>query len=141
MIIGADEKSFGLNSSIDRCISEKTFRFTLDVPLAIGTIGGLTGIHPLAGAALEILGFPSAEQLMQIIAAAGLANNFSAVRSLITSGIQQGHMKMHLGNILRQLNASPTESAKAISFFKDGTISHAAVAAFLKSNLDQNKPQ
>lgn len=126
-------------STVD--ISEKTFRFTLDVPLAIGTVGGLTGNHPLAGAALEILDFPTAEQLMQIIAAAGLANNFSAVRSLITSGIQQGHMKMHLTNILRQLNATPAESIKAISFFKDKPISHAAVADFLKSNLDQNKPQ
>ena len=73
---------------------------------------GRSDRHPSHGRnlPLEILGHPSSEELMQIIAAAGLANNFSAVRSLITTGIQQGHMKMHLGNILRQLNATPEEA-------------------------------
>ncbi len=119
-------------------VSERSFRLSLDVPLAVGTVGGLTGTHPMAGVALEILGHPSAEQLMQVIGAAGLATNFSAVRSLITSGIQKGHMKMHLSNILRQLKASPGEIEKATLHFMDRTISHAEVSHFLNSIRDKN---
>jgi len=114
-------------------LSGNTFRFTLEVPLALGTVGGLTGVHPLAGAALEILGNPSAEKLMQVVAAAGLANNFSAVRSLVTSGIQQGHMKMHLSNILRRLGASAEETVKVEHYFRDRPVSYAGVVKFLGS--------
>ena len=52
---------------------------------------------------------PSAKELMQIVAVAGLAQNFAAIRSLITTGIQQGHMKMHLMNILNQFEATDLE--------------------------------
>ncbi len=112
---------------------------SLELPLALGTVGGLTGIHPMAAAAMEIMGGPSSKQLMHIVAAAGLASNFSAVRSLITSGIQKGHMKMHLGNILRQLNANSEERDLAHVYFKQRTVSHAAVAALLESL--RNKPK
>ena len=107
--------------------------FTLEVPLAVGTVGGLTVTHPLAASAMEILGHPTSEQLMQFVAAAGLASNFSAVRSLITTGIQEGHMRMHLGNILRQLHASREEIDQASKHFKQKTVSHADVAAFIDS--------
>ena len=80
---------------------------------------------------LELLGYPSAEELMQIIAVAGLAQNFAAVRSLVTSGIQKGHMKMHLLNILNQLGAKGTEKEAAIAYFKTHKVSHAAVQDFL----------
>lgn len=113
------------------------FRFVLEVPMAVGTVGGLTGSHPMAAASLELLGNPSSGELMQIIAAAGLANNFSAVRSLITTGIQQGHMKMHLGNMLRQLNATPGEAALAREHFMDQTISFAALSDFLNAQRNQ----
>jgi hydroxymethylglutaryl-CoA reductase len=113
-------------------VEERIFRFSLEVPMALGTVGGLTSTHPLAAAALEILGNPSAEQLMQIVAAAGLANNFSAVRSLITTGIQKGHMKMHLGNILRQLHATEREVELTSSHFSDRPVSHAEVSDFLE---------
>jgi hydroxymethylglutaryl-CoA reductase len=121
-------------------LSEGVFRFTLEVPMAVGTVGGLTGLHPVAAASLEILGNPSAEGLMQVIAAAGLASNFSAIRALVTSGIQQGHMRMHLGNILRQLQASREESDLAARYFAGRSLSHAEVAAYLES-LRQQKPQ
>ena len=113
------------------------FRFTLEVPLAVGTVGGLTSTHPLAAASLELLGHPGAEELMQVIAAAGLANNFSAVRSLVTTGIQHGHMKMHLGNILRQLHATAEEAELAREHFTGQTVSHAAVTEFLKNQRKQ----
>jgi hydroxymethylglutaryl-CoA reductase len=121
-------------------INGNHFSFSLEVPIAVGTVGGLTTTHPLAAASLEILGGPSAGDLMQIIAAAGLANNFSAVRSLVTTGIQSGHMKMHLANILRQLHATQEETSLVQEYFRDRTISHAEVTAFLDRHRKRNKP-
>ena len=103
------------------------FRFSLKVPLAVGTVGGLTQLHPLAKKSLEILDNPGSSVLMEIIAASGLANNFSAIRSLITKGIQHGHMKMHLSNILQLLNASEPEKDEIKRYFADKTVSHSAV--------------
>ncbi len=122
----------GQYRSLSYCdIQNDVFRFWLDIPLAIGTVGGLTSLHPLAKKSLEILGNPSAEQLMRIIASVGLAQNFAAVRSLVTTGIQQGHMKMHLMNIMNHLQATEKECASAIAWFEDKTISFAAVRDFL----------
>jgi hydroxymethylglutaryl-CoA reductase len=119
-------------------ISEGSFRFSLEVPLSVGTVGGLTGTHPMAAASLEILGNPSAEELMQIIAAAGLASNFSAVRSLITIGIQKGHMKMHLSNMLRQLKASDEESKQIERHFANRSLSYSELSRFLDNLRSQN---
>ena len=83
---------------------------------------------------MELLGKPDAKNLMEIVAVAGLAQNFAAIRSLITSGIQKGHMKMHLLNILNQHNASATQKEKAINFFKTHTVSFSSVTNFLESN-------
>ena len=132
----------GSYTSLSRMeVSEGSFRFTLEVPLAVGTVGGLTGVHPMARASLEILGNPSAELLMQITAAAGLANNFSAIRSLITTGIQLGHMKMHMGNMLRQLKASKEETRHATQYFAKRTLSYSDLSAYLNSirNLNQRE--
>lgn len=112
-------------------IQNDTFRFTLDVPLALGTVGGLTSLHPLAKKSLELLGNPSAKELMMIAATMGLANNYAAVKSLTTKGIQQGHMKMHLANILNQLGASEEEKTSAIEYFKDKTVSYSEVEKFI----------
>ncbi len=113
-------------------IENGIFHFELEVPMALGTIGGLTSLHPLAKKTLELLGNPTAKELMMIAATMGLANNFSAVRSLTTKGIQAGHMKMHLNNILNQLNASEEDKKKAREYFKDKTVSYAAVEQFLE---------
>jgi hydroxymethylglutaryl-CoA reductase len=123
----------GQYRSLSYCeVKDGLFRFWLDVPLAIGTVGGLTSLHPLAKKSLQILGNPSAEQLMRIIASVGLAQNFAAVRSLVTTGIQQGHMKMHMMNILNHLNASEDECVKVIAHFEDKTVSFAGVRDYLK---------
>ena len=114
-------------------IENGIFHFELEVPMALGTVGGLTSLHPLAKKTLELLGNPTAKELMMIAATMGLANNFSAVRSLTTKGIQAGHMKMHLNNILNQLNASEEDKKKAREYFKDKTVSYAAVEQFLES--------
>ena len=112
-------------------IENGIFRFELEVPMALGTVGGLTSLHPLAKKSLELLGNPTAPELMMVAATMGLANNFSAVRSLTTKGIQAGHMKMHLNNILNQLQATDDEKRSAREYFKDKTVSYAAVEQFL----------
>jgi len=114
-------------------IENGIFHFELEVPMALGTVGGLTSLHPLAKKTLELLDNPTAPELMMVAATMGLANNFSAVRSLTTKGIQAGHMKMHLNNILNQLNASDEDKKKAREYFKDKTVSYAAVEQFLDS--------
>ena len=113
-------------------INDNVFRFWVDLPLALGTVGGLTALHPMVKLALELLEKPSAKELMQIVAAAGLAQNFAALRSLTTTGIQKGHMKMHLLNILNQLHANPNEKEQLITHFKTHSVSHRAVVEALK---------
>ncbi|WP_333694661.1 hydroxymethylglutaryl-CoA reductase, degradative [Flavobacterium sp.] len=113
-------------------IENGIFTFALEIPLALGTVGGLTSLHPLVKLNLAILEKPSARELMQIVAAVGLAQNFAALRSLTTKGIQEGHMKMHLNNILNQYQATPEERVRVTEYFKDNTISHASVAGYLE---------
>lgn len=105
--------------------------FSLEIPLAVGTVGGLTNLHPLVKWSMQLLENPKATELMEIIAVAGLAQNFGALRSLVTSGIQKGHMKMHLLNILNQLNADPVQKELAIEYFKNTPVSFSAVTEFL----------
>ena len=114
-------------------IKDGIFTFWMEVPLALGTVGGLTSLHPMVKIALEMLGKPSAQELMQIVAVAGLAQNFAALRSLTTTGIQQGHMKMHLMNILNQFQADQEERKKVIKHFEKHTVSHSAVVDYLES--------
>jgi hydroxymethylglutaryl-CoA reductase len=123
----------GRYRSLSRCtVTGDLFRFEMDIPLAMGTVGGLTALHPLAKRSLELLENPSATELMCITAAVGLAQNFAAVRSLVTTGIQQGHMKMHLTNILNHLEATAEEIAAAQHFFARQTVSFSGVRAFLE---------
>lgn len=114
-------------------IEDGIFKFWIDLPLAVGTVGGLTSLHPMVKIALQMLQKPSAQELMQIIAVAGLAQNFAAVKSLTTTGIQQGHMKMHLMNILNQFNATDTERNKVVAHFEKNIVSHSAVVELLES--------
>ena len=114
-------------------IEDDIFTFWIELPLAVGTVGGLTSLHPLTKLAFEILQKPNAKELMKIMAVAGLAQNFAAVRSLVTTGIQKGHMKMHLMNILNQLEASLEEKEKAVEYFKTNVVSNSAVVDFVNS--------
>jgi hydroxymethylglutaryl-CoA reductase len=68
---------------------------TLELPLAVGTVGGATRVHPGAKVALKILGVQSARELAEVMAAVGLAQNLGALRALSTEGIQRGHMALH----------------------------------------------
>jgi hydroxymethylglutaryl-CoA reductase len=116
------------NASIENGI----FKFWIEIPLALGTVGGLTKLHPLSKLSLELLENPSAKELMEIIAVAGLAQNFAALRALTTTGIQKGHMKMHLTNIIKQLGASEEEKAFLIDYFEHKTVTHNAVVEAYK---------
>ncbi len=125
----------GTYSSLSHAFLEgEEFIFQLKLPLSLGTVGGLTQLHPMVRWSIELLGKPDAKKLMEIAAVAGLAQNFAAIKSLITSGIQRGHMKMHLLNILNQHNATATQKEKAIEFFKTQTVSFNAVTDFLDLN-------
>ena len=125
-------KSGSYKSLTKASVENKIFKFSIEIPLALGTVGGLTKLHPLANLALDILGKPNSEDLMKITAVAGLAQNFAAIKSLITTGIQHGHMKMHLINILNQQKATDKEKEKAIEYFKTNTVSHLKVDLFIK---------
>lgn len=128
----------GQYRSLSHCtVADGHFKFWMDLPLAVGTVGGLTRLHPIARLSLELLGQPSAEELMAIIAATGLAQNFAALRSLVTTGIQKGHMKMHLLNILNHLQANEAEQARAVDFFKDKVVSFTAVRDYLQRSRSQ----
>ena len=114
-------------------IKNKMFWFELEVPLALGTVGGLTKLHPLVKWSHELLQNPNAEELMQIFAVSGLAQNFAALRSLVTTGIQKGHMKMHLLNILNQLGATDSEKIAMVDYFKKNVVSFNAVEQELEA--------
>lgn len=114
-------------------IENGIFTFWLEIPLAIGTVGGLTSLHPLVKLSLEILEKPSAKELMEIVAVAGLAQNFAALRSLTTTGIQEGHMKMHLNNIINQFEATDEERHLIKTHFKKNAVSHSAVVEFIEN--------
>ncbi|NNK82193.1 MAG: hydroxymethylglutaryl-CoA reductase, degradative [Flavobacteriaceae bacterium] len=120
-------------------IEDGIFKFWIEIPLAIGTVGGLTNLHPLVRLAFRLLGKPNAKELMEIVAVAGLAQNFAALRSLTTTGIQQGHMKMHLMNILNQFGANAVEKEKLVTFFKSNPISHNAVVEAIENLRKNNK--
>ncbi len=126
-------RSGSYSSLTHASIKDGMFKFWIELPLALGTVGGLTGLHPLVKTALELLGKPSAKELMEIVAVAGLAQNFAALKSLTTTGIQQGHMKMHLLNILNQFKANAAEKIHLIEHFKTHTVTHSAVVEAIEN--------
>ena len=118
----------GTYSSLsDVHIADGLFNFWIELPLSLGTVGGITNLHPLVKWSLNLLKNPNSKELMKIVAVAGLAQNFGALQSLITSGIQKGHMKMHLINILNSLEANDDEKRKLINYFSNNTVSYSSV--------------
>jgi hydroxymethylglutaryl-CoA reductase len=89
--------------------SEGFLNGELTLPLQLGTVGGVTRLHPLAQLSLQILGNPSADELGLIAACTGLASNLAALRALTTTGIQAGHMKLHAKNVALAAGATGAE--------------------------------
>lgn len=114
-------------------ILDGKFRFSIELALAVGVVGGVTAVHPMAKLAMKILDNPSAKELMMYLAVAGLASNFAAVRALVSVGIQKGHMKMHLSNIMNQLQIPEEKRAEIQAYFQDKTVSFSAVEEYWKS--------
>ena len=133
--IHAFASSKGKYMSLSECtIIDNIFKIKLKIPLSIGTIGGITDIHPMVKLSLKLLENPTSNKLMNIICSVGLAQNFAAVKSLVTSGIQKGHMKMHLINLLIKQNATKDQINKSEEYFKDKDINSQSVKDFLDLN-------
>ena len=122
----------GYSSLSHAKIEDGIFSFWIEIPLALGTVGGLTSLHPMVKLSLEMLEKPSAKELMEVVAVAGLAQNFAALRSLTTTGIQEGHMKMHLNNIFNQFQVTDEERVLIKNHFKDTVVSHSAAVDFIE---------
>jgi hydroxymethylglutaryl-CoA reductase len=86
----------------------------IEIPLAVGIVGGIINVHPMAKICTKILGVTSAKELACIMASVGLAQNFSAMRALATEGIQKGHMKLHAKNIASAAGATPEQTDKIV---------------------------
>jgi len=80
---------------------------TIELPMAVGLVGGATKVHPTARACVKLLGVKSAQELGEIVASVGLAQNFAALRALATVGIQKGHMTLHAKNIVMSVGCPP----------------------------------
>jgi hydroxymethylglutaryl-CoA reductase len=93
---------------------EGNLRGSIEMPLAVGTVGGATRVHPTAGVALKILGLQSARELSEIIVAVGLAQNLAAIRALATVGIQHGHMRMHARQLAIAAGASDQQVEQVV---------------------------
>jgi hydroxymethylglutaryl-CoA reductase len=107
---------------------------SIEVPMAVGLIGGATKLHPMAKLGLKVLGVTSAEELARIIAAVGLAQNFSAMKALATTGIQKGHMALHAQNIAMMAGAVGDEvAAVARVLVAKGTVRIDVAEAELKT--------
>ena len=133
--IHAYASSKGKYKSLSECtIIDNIFKIKLKIPLSIGTIGGITDIHPMVKLSLKLLDNPTSDNLMNIICSVGLAQNFAAVKSLVTSGIQKGHMKMHLINLLIKQNATKDQIDKSEEYFRDKDINSQSVKDFLDLN-------
>lgn len=96
---------------------------SIELPLAVGIVGGATKVHPTAQVALKILAIESARELAEVIACVGLAQNFAAIKALATEGIQRGHMRMHAKQLAVAAGAQGTEVAVVTQrMIEDGVI-------------------
>lgn len=105
--------------SIWRSKREGQLQGTLTLPMALGTVGGVTRTHPTAEACLKILGTESAEELARIVCAVGLTQNLAALRALVSEGIVRGHMRLHAGNLALSTEATPEEIPELVRKLRD----------------------
>jgi hydroxymethylglutaryl-CoA reductase len=100
----------GQYSSLSRWYKEgKDLVGVLEAPIVLGTVGGMTRLHPFAKLSLKMMGIKSADELSRVCAAVGLAQNFGAIRALTTVGIIEGHMKLHIQNLTLGIGAKENE--------------------------------
>ncbi|MEM3089934.1 MAG: hydroxymethylglutaryl-CoA reductase, degradative, partial [Candidatus Nitrosotenuis sp.] len=96
----------------------------IELPMSVGTVGGIINVHPMAKICAKILGVSSASELACVIGAMGLAQNFSAIRALASEGIQKGHMRLHARNLAAAVGAAPDHIDSIVEqMIKEGNIS------------------
>jgi hydroxymethylglutaryl-CoA reductase len=96
----------------------------IEIPMSVGIVGGIINVHPMAKICTKILGIASASELACVITAAGLAQNFSAIRALASEGIQKGHMRLHARNLAAAAGAGPDRIDAIVErMTKEGNIS------------------
>ncbi len=113
---------------------------TIEIPLAVGTVGGASKIHPVAKLNLELTKTNSAQELAGVMACAGLAQNLGAMRALATKGIQEGHMRLHLRNMVMSAGATPDEVDDVANAVRldGGNITQSLVDSKLKEFRNQS---
>ncbi|MFZ1401735.1 MAG: 3-hydroxy-3-methylglutaryl-CoA reductase, partial [Anaerolineae bacterium] len=112
-----------------------TLHGRLQMPLAVGTVGGATKAHPSAQVALKILGQPGARRLAEIMAAVGLAQNLAAIRALVTDGIQRGHMALHARQVALAAGARGDEvAAIAVQLAREGQVRQARAEELVRAS-------
>lgn len=123
----------------DWWIDETHLKGKIALPLPVATVGGTISVHPDAQRSLQILGNPTARELGEILAAVGLAQNFAAIRAIVTEGIQKGHMALHARQLAVQLGASDEESKVLIQQLKERGSITLSVAQELLDNIRSKK--
>lgn len=108
---------------------------SIELPIAVATVGGTISVHPLAKWSLNLMSNPSAKRLASIIAAVGLSQNFSAVRAIVSVGIQKGHMSLHARSVAKQAGASESELDLVVDLLKKEKKINADVAKNILRNL------
>lgn len=109
---------------------------SIELPLAVGIVGGATRVHPTAQVALKILGVESAQELAAVMAAVGLAQNLSALRALAAEGIQRGHMALHARQVALAAGAPPELADQiAAQLVAEGQIKPARAAELVNTAL------
>jgi hydroxymethylglutaryl-CoA reductase len=107
---------------------------SIELPLAVATVGGATRTHPVAKIAQKILGVKSSQELAQVIASVGLAQNFAALYAMSTVGIQKGHMKLHASNLAVTAGAKGEQIDNVVAqMIKEGNISASRAKEILES--------
>ena len=111
---------------------------SLEMPLAVGIVGGATKTHPTSKACIKLLGIKSATELSEILVATGLAQNMGALRALATEGIQKGHMALHSRNIAIAAGAEGSNiDLTSKHIVKEGNITVQQAVLFLKNNVKE----
>lgn len=115
-------------------VQGEVLKGTLELPLALGTVGGITSVHPQVRVNLRLLGAPDAKTLSQVVVAVGLAQNFAATRALAVEGIQQGHMRLHARNIAVVVGATQAEAGPLVeALVASGRVSESHARLILTS--------
>ena len=111
---------------------------TIEVPMTLATVGGGTKVLPIAKASLDLLNVENAQELGQVVAAVGLAQNFSACRALVSEGIQQGHMSLQYKSLAIVVGAKGEEIAQVAEALKYESQTNTAKAQEILMNIRES---